>query len=169
MRRTTLGACALALAVIVTASPAEAQQQNSRYVVVTSFDLPYGPDRGKALSYMNEYFLPGSQLNPRVRNSRVMIHQWGKNAMQVVLVEEYDNWNDIMAPCGQPCDDYNAQNAPPEEGEAGYAEYQEMVDVFFEAFSTHSDEIYTTNMNRAVSEGTRPALIGAAPPAADDN
>lgn len=171
MRRTTLGACALALAIFLSFdhSQAQAQEQNSRYVVVTSFDVPYGPDRGKVLSFLNQYFLPGTQLNPKVRNSRVMMHNWGKNAMQVVLVEEYDTWADIMAPCGQPCDDYNAQHEAPEQGEAGYAEYQEMSDLFFKAFSSHSDEIYTTNMNRAVSEGKRPTLIGAAPPAAGGN
>jgi hypothetical protein len=169
MRRTTLGACALALAVFMTASHAEAQEQNSRYVVVTTFDVPYGPDRGKVLSYLNEYFLPTTQLNPKVRNSRVLMHNWGKDAMQVVMFEEYDTWADIMAPCGQPCDDYNAQHAAPEEGEAGYTEYQEKSDLFFKAFSSHSDEIYTTNMNRAVNEGKRPTLIGAPAPAAGGN
>jgi len=171
MRRFILGACACALAIFMTTGTAQAQQQDSqsRYVIVTSFDVPYGPDRAKVLSYLNEYFLPGTQHNPTVRNSRVLMHNWGGDAMQVVLVEEYDNWADIMAPCGKPCDDYNAQHKAPEEGEAGYAEYQEKTNLFFKAFSSHSDEIYTTNMNRAVVEGKRPTLVGPAPPAAGGN
>jgi hypothetical protein len=166
MRRTTLGACACALAIFMTSGYAQAQQQDSptRYVTVTSFDVPYGPDRAKVMSFLNEYFLPGTQLHPNVRNFRLLTHVWGSDGMQVIMEAEYDNWADIEAECGQPCDDYFAQHVAPEEGEAGYAEYREMSDLFSKAYSSHTDEIYLTNMNRAMVEGHRPTWVGPAPP-----
>ena len=80
MRRSTLGACACALAIVLSAGYAQAQQQDSpmRYVTVTTFDVPYGPDRAKVMSFLNEYMLPATQLNPSVKNFRLLTHVWGK-------------------------------------------------------------------------------------------
>jgi hypothetical protein len=170
MRRTTFGACALAVFLI--SGNAVAQQLNgppTRYVTVTTFEVPYGPDRPKVMSFLNEYILPSTQLHPAVRDFRVLTHVWGSDGMQVIIVAEYDDWADIEADCGQPCDNYYAQHEAPEEGEDGYAEYQEKADLFSKYYSHHQDEIYLTNMNRAVVEGRTPTWVGPAPPAPGGN
>jgi hypothetical protein len=168
MLRTTLGACACALAIFLSFGYAEAQQQDSpmRYVTVTTFDVPYGPDRGKVMSFLNEYFLPGTQLHPNVKNFRLLTHVWGSDGMQVIMEAEYDNWADIESDCGQPCDDYYALHVAPTEGQDGYAEYQVASDLFNKYYSSHTDEIYLTNMNRAMVEGKTPNWVGPAPAAA---
>ena len=166
MRRTTIGACACALAIVLTSGYAQAQQQDAspmRYVTVTTFDVPYGPDRAKVMSFLNEYFLPGTQLHPDVRNFRLLTHVWGSDGMQVIMEAEYDNWADIEADCGQPCDDYFDVHVAPVVGEDGYEEYQEKADLFNKYYSNHTDEIYLTNMNRAMVEGKTPAWVGPTP------
>ncbi|HET6363177.1 MAG TPA: hypothetical protein VFH11_14140, partial [Gemmatimonadota bacterium] len=167
MRRTTLGACTCALAILMSFGYAQAQQQDSpmRYVTVTTFDVPYGPDRPKVMAFLNEYFLPATQLHPNVRNFRLLTHVWGSDGMQVIMQAEYDNWADIEADCGQPCDDYFDQHAAPTVGEDGYVEYQEMSDLFNKAYSSHTDEIYLTNMDRAMVEGKTPNWVGPTPAA----
>lgn len=165
MRRTTLWACACALAIFLSSGYAQAQQQDSpmRYVTVTTFDVPYGPDRAKVMSFLNEYILPSTQLHPGVRNFRLLTHVWGSNGMQVIMEAEYDNWADIELDCGLTCDDYFVIHEAPEEGDDGYAEYQEMSDLFSKYYSSHTDEIYLTNMNRAMVEGKTPTWVGPAP------
>ncbi len=159
-----VAACVMLALVAVGANTASAQQApQTRYVTVTSFDVPYGPDRGKVISFVNEYFLPATQLNPKVLNSRMLVHNWGSDAAQIVMMAEYANWADIEADCGKPCDDYYAQHPNIEEGQPGYAEFQEKAALFNKAFSTHHDEIYVVGMNRSVVEGKRPSLVGPAP------
>jgi hypothetical protein len=51
----------------------------------------------------------------------------------------------------------------PTVGQDGYAEYQEMSDLFNKAYSSHKDEIYLTNMDRAMVEGKTPNWVGPAP------
>jgi hypothetical protein len=168
MLRSTLGACACALAIFLSFGSAEAQQQDSpmRYVTVTTFDVPYGSDRGKVMSFLNEYMLPATQLNPNVKNFRLLTHVWGSDGMQVIMEAEYDNWADIEADCGKTCDDYYAVHAAPTDGQDGYAEYQEASDLFNKYYSSHTDEIYLTNMNRAMVEGKTPNWVGPTPAAA---
>lgn len=150
------------------AKPAEAQDAPppTRYVASTSFGVPFGEERGKFMAFLVEYFLPGYQLNPNVKNFRMLTHNWGSDGAQIILVAEFESWAAIEAPCGQPCDAYEAQHEAPEEGEAGYAEYAENLAVFNKYYSHHADEIYSTNMNRAVVEGRKPSQVG---PAASSN
>ncbi|HUP19416.1 MAG TPA: hypothetical protein VM778_05610 [Gemmatimonadota bacterium] len=135
----------------------------TRIVAVTSFQVSFGPERADVISFLTEYFLPAYQLHPKVRNFRMLTHNWGSNGADVALVAEYDTFADIEAECGQPCDDYFAQHEAPEEGEAGYGDYQRKVQAFNRAYSNHRDEIYTTNMNRAVVEGQMQGRVGPAP------
>ena len=163
MKRTLIAACAALTLFVVTAQVARAQDQPvTRYIASTSFQVPYGPERGQVLSFLTEYFLPGYQLNPHVLNFRMLNHNWGSNGSDILLVAEYATFADIEADCGQPCDDYFAQHEAPEEGEAGYAEYNAKVQAFNKYYSNHRDEIYATPMGRAVVEGQRPAQIGPA-------
>jgi hypothetical protein len=168
MRRTllaVLGALMCLLAVEVGSVRAQ-QDTPTRYVAVTSFEVPF-TDRAKVISFLEEYFFPAYQLHPKVQNFRMLSHNWGSNGSQVVLMAEYDTWADIEADCGQPCDDYFAQHKAPEEGDPGYAEYRDKSDTFSKYYAHHTDEIYSTNMNRAVVEGDMAGTVGPPTPADD--
>jgi hypothetical protein len=125
------------------------------------FEAPYGDERTKLVSFLEEYFLPGYQLNPKVKNFRMLNHNWGSNGAQILLVAEYETFADIEAEC-TPCDEYFEQHEAPEEGEDGYEAYQDKLEVFNKYYSKHSDEIYSSNMNRAVVEGQMQGRVGPA-------
>lgn len=112
---------------------------------------------------MREYVLPATQLNPKVINYRVMLHNWGSDGAQVVLMAEYANFADIEADCGKPCADYYAAHPNPKEGDAGYTAWSEARDLFSRYYSHHHDEIYQAYMNGAKVEGTTMGTVG--PPA----
>ena len=117
-------------------------------------------DRGLVMAYLTEYFLPSYQLNPSVKNFRMLTHNSGSDGGDIVLGAEYESWAAIEADCGQPCEDYYDQHEAPEEGEAGYAEFQAQLQAFNKYYSHHQDEIYATNMNRAVVDGRQPTRVG---------
>lgn len=166
--RKFLTALSVAIVVSALAAPAATAQDgpSTRVTAVTKFQVPFGPERNDVFQFMRDYFWPGYQLNPHVRNFRVLTHNWGANASDVLLMAEYDTVADIEADCGQPCDDYFEANGPPEQGEAGYDVYQRQLQAWNKAYATHHDEIYTSNMNRAVIEGEMQGRVGP-PPAAD--
>jgi hypothetical protein len=166
MRRIAQVAVAIVLALgVVGVVDLRAQQPAepvTRYVAVTTFDVPYG-DREKVLSWMDEYFFPFMQLNPRIKNFRMLSHAWGSDGAQIVMVGEYESFADIDADCGPPCEAYEAEHPVPEEGAAGYEEYSEKLELFNKHYSKHRDEIYATNMRRAVVEGVRQGPVGPQP------
>jgi hypothetical protein len=156
--------CAIAAIAVLGVPTAEAQDAPPvvRYVASTSFDVPY-QDRAQVVSFLEEYFLPGYQLHPKVLNFRMLNHNWGSSGSQIIMVAEYATFADIDADCGAPCEAYYAQHEAPEEGEAGYAEYEEKADLFNKYYSSHSDEIYATQMRRAVVEGEMQGTVGPTP------
>lgn len=131
----------------------------TRIVTVTTFKLPF-QHRATVIPWMQKYVLPGGQLNPAAITTRVLFHNWGSDAGDVVLVAEYASWADIEAECGQPCDDYDEANPEPEEGEEGYEAYQEAQALFSKYFSRHHDEIYVAPMGMAKVEGEMMGPIG---------
>lgn len=143
---------------LVGADAAHAQEQQEdegpgmRYVTVTSFEVPFN-DRPQVFQHILTRVLPATKLNPNVVNSRVLLHNWGSNASQVVMVAEYESWDAIEAECGQPCDDFYESNPVPEEGEEGYEAYRERLELFNEYYAKHRDEIYTSPMGGAKVEG----------------
>lgn len=139
----------------------------SRIVTVTTWDVPYGEDRGVFMDWFREWFLPGAQINPNVLNLRVMFHQWGSNGDQIVMVSEYDSMETLAAGCGQPCADYNEENPAPEEGEEGYEEFQRGLELFQKYYSHHKDEIYGVPMGMAKVEGEVMGPIGSGDAEAD--
>ncbi len=144
---------------------AQDEGPGTRYVTVTSFDVPFN-DRAQVFQHITERFLPAIKLNPNVVNSRVLLHNWGANASQVVMVAEYETWEAIEADCGQPCDDFYEANPAPDEGDDGYEEYQERQRLFSKYYAHHSDEIYTSPLGAAKIEGE---LRGPVVPAPSDN
>jgi len=147
------------------AAPALAQQGGGdegpepRVMTVTTFDVPW-QDRGEVFPFMRKYVLPTTQLNPKVINFRVMIHNWGSDASQVVIAAEYARFEDIQAECGQPCDDYEKAHAAPKEGEDGYDAFVQARDLFLKYYGRHRDEIYVSFMDGARVEGTMMGTVG---------
>lgn len=158
-----LGVVAFLSALAAPVSQAQDAAPPTRIVAATSFEVPFGPDRADVMSFLEEYFLPGYQLNPKVKNFRMLTHNWGSNGATVILTAEYETFADVDADCGAPCEEYYDQHEAPEEGEAGYDVYQRKVQAFNRAYSSHRDEIYSTNMNRAVVEGRMNGRVGPAP------
>ena len=110
----------------------------TRIVTVTSFKLPF-QHRGTGIPWMVKNVLPGQQLNPAAITTRLLFHNWGSDASDVIQVSEYASWADVDADCGQPCDDYNEANPEPEEGDEGYEAFQEAQARFSNYYSHHRD------------------------------
>lgn len=151
-------------------APVHAQEQEDegpapRYVTATVFDVPLDA-REKVFPYMQEYVLPGMQLNPNVVNFRLLIHNWGSDASEVVFLTEYASFDDINAPCGTPCDEYFEEHPQPEEGDPGYEEFQEVQAMYLKYFSGHHDEIFMAPMDLAVVDGEVQGTVG--PPEEDE-
>lgn len=134
----------------------------TRVMTMTTWDVPYGEDRGVFFDWFQKWFLPNAQLNPNVLNLRVAGHQWGSNGDQIVMVSEYESMETLAAGCGEPCTDWNEANAAPEEGEEGYEEYQKGLELFQKYYSHHKDEIFTSWMVTAKVEGEVMGTIGGA-------
>lgn len=155
---------------LVGADVAVAQDEGpgQRYVTVTTFDVPF-TDRAVVLPFFRKYFWAGTQLNPNIRNARMMYHNWGADASEIVIVSEFDSWEAIEADCGKPCDDYYGEGGAghaPEEGEAGWEEYDKAQQTFSKYYATHRDEIYSVPMSQAKVDGTNLGPIGG--PSSDD-
>ncbi len=159
-------AAAAALAVLlswglVRPQAALAQEEPGyRVIAVTTFDVPYGPDRGAILEFMRDRWLPGIQLNPSVLGLRVAQHYYGSNADQIVVISEYAEWADITAPCGAPCDEYFEAHPLPEEGTPEREEFNRVVALWQKLYSSHRDEIYNTWMGVAKTEGEIVGTVG---------
>lgn len=168
LSRRLVGWSGAAVVAVLVAAPAAAQQgeqqqaPSPRVVTVTSFDVPYQA-RAKVFPFMREYVLPATQLKPKVLNFRVMLHNWGSDAGQVVMVAEYASFADIEAECGKPCDDYYAAHPEPKKGDDGYDAYVEARDLFSRFYGHHHDEIYQSFMNGAVVEGKVMGRVGPPP------
>lgn len=161
-RSAPLAALALLLPLVVpsgTSAQEEDEAPETRIIAVTHMKIPFA-DRATVLPFMREYFLPGGQVNPNVISQRVLMHYYGSDARDVVVVTEYEDLAALEAPCGQPCDDYEERNPPPEEGEEGYEEYEEAQDLFAKYFAHHHDEIFVAPMELSKIEGTVHGPIG---------
>ena len=165
-RNIALGAFALVLFVGLTLAPAAHAQDDgpgTRYLTVTTFNVPYGTERGELLDWMADYFHPFALLNPNVISYRVMYHNYGSRGDQVVIAAEFNDFADINADCGQPCDDWQEAHPNPEEGDAGYESFQKASAMFNKVFSHHADEIYLVDLEESKSEGRIHGTVGHEP------
>lgn len=131
----------------------------TRIVTVTTFNVPFTV-RDQVIPHMVARVLPVTQLNPAVITSRLLFHNWGSEASQVVMVAEYASWADVEADCGQPCDDYFDANPAPEEGDEGYEAFDKARNLFLKYYSHHKDEIYVAPMGLAKVEGEMMGPVG---------
>ena len=164
-RPTVLGitiSLALGAPAVGRAQQEEEEGPGTRVVTATIFQVPF-TERSKVFPFMREYFLPFTQLNPKVLNFRVLVHNWGSDASQVVLLSEYASFADIEAECGQPCEDYQTAHPEPEEGTPEREEFEERQAAFSEYFGHHRDEIYLANMEVAKVEGELMGPVGPPP------
>lgn len=162
--RSAMTVTATAVVVSLFAAPAWAQAQEEegpepRYVTATIFDVPL-EHRDEVFPYMEKYVLPATQLNPHVLNFRMLIHNWGSNASEVVLLSEYASFTDIGAECGTPCEEYFDAHPMPEEGDEGYEEFEKVQSMWLKYFSKHHDEIFLAPMEIAVVEGEVQGTVG---------
>lgn len=151
-------------AAILIPAPAAAQEAEEgpapmRVITVTTFQVPTY-ERSKVFPFMRKYFLPGNQLNPNVLSYRVMWHNWGGDASEVVIMAEYDEFSKIEAPCGQPCNDYYAAHPEPEEGDEGWEAFREGRDAFQKHYAAHRDEIYVSPLRASKIEGEMMGPVG---------
>lgn len=135
------------------------EEPGMRIVTVTTFKVPFY-DRDKVFPFMRRYVLPAAQLNPNVLNYRVLWHNWGADASQVIISAEYEDITKIEAECGQPCSDYFEANPEPEEGDEGYETFRQQEEAFAKYYAQHSDEIYVTPMGAAKIEGQMQGRVG---------
>ncbi len=163
----------LALAVLVTwglflpqSAVAQEEGPGTRVIAVTTFDVPYGPDRGLILEFMRDRWLPQIQLNPKVLGLRVAQHLYGSNADQIVVISEYAEWADIQAPCGAPCTEYYEAHPVPEEGTPEREEFDKAVAAWNKVYTSHRDEIFSAPMFVAKTEGELVGTVG--PPGGGD-
>lgn len=137
----------------------EDEGPGQRYVTVTIFDMPL-QIRDKVIPYMQKYVVPYFKLNPNIVTFRVLVHNWGSNASEMVYYSEYEEFEDINADCGQPCEDYEKEHPEPEEGDEGYEEFIEARDLYTKYFSGHHDEIYSVPMEAGKTEGEIIGTVG---------
>lgn len=137
----------------------DAAATGPRIITVSSFEVPYN-DRGQLLNWMRKWFAPGAALNPNVLNRRLAVHAWGSTGDQVVIITEYPSMEALAAGCGDPCDAYREAHPAPEEGDEGYEEYDEGLQLFMKYYSTHSDEIYAAPQGWMKVEGKNMRPIG---------
>jgi hypothetical protein len=139
----------------------------TRIVSVTTFNVPFTV-RGQVIPHMVARVLPATQLNPHVITSRLLFHNWGSDASQIVMVAEYASMADVDADCGQPCTDYFEANPAPEEGDEGYEAFDEARRLFLKYYSNHRDEIYVAPMGMAKVEGEMMGPVGGPDDDGDD-
>ncbi len=152
MSKLTLGAmaCILGLAAAPVPAAAQAGQQAApemRYVTVTAFRVPLGPDRGAVMQWIEKWMVPPARLNPNVLSYRVAGHNYGNNASDVMIIAEYPSWEAIEADCA-PCDEWFRANPFPKEGTPERKAHDEMLATFLKYYSTHADQLLQVNMTR---------------------
>ena len=157
---------ALEAIVPTTIAAQENEGPGSRVITVTRFDVPF-KDRSTLIPWMQEYVLPFTQLNPKIRNFRVLFHHFGSDPSQIVILAEYDDFADIEA-CGAPCKEYMEAHPHPEEGDEGYEEDQAASELFSKYYGKHQDDIYTAPLEFAIVEGEPQGTIGPKPDNEED-
>ena len=117
-------------------------------VTMTSMKVPLGADRGAVMEWIEKVVAPVTRVNPNVVAFYVLEHYWGHDSRDVVLVSVYNDWADIEAPCGQPCQDWGAANVP-EEGTPEREEWNKLQQVYNKYSGRHSDEIFSARLDLA--------------------
>jgi hypothetical protein len=115
-------------------------------VTVSTMKVPLGEDRGKFMEFVERVVAPQARNNPNVRAFHVLAHYWGHNSSEVKMVRVYEDWADVEASCGEPCQTWADENVP-EEGEEGYEEFSDLQSTYFKYLAKHSDEIYSSRVD----------------------
>lgn len=149
-KRSIVAASAFAGILLPTALLAQAAQQppsETRFVTVSSFRVPIGPDRTTVLQYMEKWMVPPARMDQNVLSYRVGFHNWGSNASDMVIIAEYLTWPAINADCA-PCTKW-LEDSRPKEGTPERKTYDDQLAVFQKYYATHADQIYAADMRLA--------------------
>jgi hypothetical protein len=134
-------------------TPVESQaagqaQQDVRYVTMTKFAMPSDTlQRRLVMMAIDSAMVPQARMNPNVLSYRVLMHNWGANSNEVIIMAEYPSWAAIEAEC-VPCDEW-MESRMPAEGTPERAQWNAIGAAFQAAYAGHSDEIYAAQMQRA--------------------
>jgi hypothetical protein len=126
---------------------AEAGQSELHYIVVNTFNVPYGETRQQVGMWIDSVSVPLARLNPNLLSYRIGGHYFGSSAGDIVIISEYATWDAIAAPCGEPCDTWMAENEP-HPGTPQAEKWGDIYATFLKYYSKHSDEIYVVQMSR---------------------
>ena len=118
-----------------------------RVLTISSFHVPLGEERTKALDYMKKWMLEPAKLNPNVLSYRIIQLFYGSNAEDVAIVVEYPSWAAITAEC-KPCAAWFEANMP-KQGTPERKAVDELAAQFFKYYSSHAYQIYNVNMSLA--------------------
>lgn len=130
------------------AAQAPAQQQEVRYVTISTFAMPQDTMQQRLLMMtIDSVMVPQARMNPNVLSYRILTHNWGANSRDILIVAEYANWAAIEAEC--PACDQWLESKTPAAGSAARAQWDALGAVFARSFQGHADEIYTAQMTRA--------------------
>jgi hypothetical protein len=127
---------------------AEPEEPELRYIVVTTFNVPYGETRQQVDMWIDSVMVPYQRLDPNVLSYRIGEHYFGSSGGDIVIISEYSSWDAIAAPC-EPCDTWFAENEP-EEGTPEAEMWDDIFATFIKYYSKHSDEIYVVQMSRTM-------------------
>lgn len=137
--------CTAALLPLLLPAAGTAQEQEApeyRYVTVTTFKVPIGPERQKVMTYFEKVAAPIAKANPNILSYRIAAHNWGDDARDMMIIAEYASWDAIEADCGKPCQDV-WDSIRPEEGSDAQKELQEAFDAWRTHYARHSDQLLT--------------------------
>lgn len=142
-------AVAFALLTLPAASHAQDDEAEPefRYVTTSSFRVPFGDERQRAMVWVDSVMVPTARLDPNLLSLRVATHNYGSNGNDIVFIREYASWAAIDADC-EPCDEW-FEARQPAEGTPERETWDRWLADFLAAYSGHRDEIYLVNMNRA--------------------
>ncbi len=146
-------ACAAAAASILFILPAalaaqdDADEPEFRYVTTSTYQVPFGEERQKAMMWVDSVMVPLARVDPNVISFRVATHNYGSNASDIVIMSEYASWEAIGGDC-EPCDEW-FEAREPEEGTPERETWDGWLADFLRHYSGHQDQIYIVNMNRA--------------------
>ena len=146
MRRTILILIGALLVMGLPEARAQEEEPEFRTVTMTTFTIPQGKGQ-KFMEYVDTYMMPAIQADPNVLGFRIASHHWGGHDFNTLMIAEYESLAGLAA-SEEFQDQWLDENYPEGSAERETAE-KALEEDFLPYFVGHTDNILTTNMNRA--------------------
>ena len=91
--------------------------------------------------HIESVMMRDAKVNPNVKQAYVAMHNYGSNSGDILIVNVYETWEAISAPCGDPCREWREANQV-ERGSEEWNERRERTQTFMKYYGSHQDEIY---------------------------